>query len=93
MVSWQMRAVFKDAEQFAQSALPLCIEGEVGVGKQLIAQSIHRRDALADASFIRFACAELQEARPGSEPVRWRKSGISGNGCLPTVDAPMHALL
>ncbi|HEV3302169.1 MAG TPA: sigma 54-interacting transcriptional regulator [Planctomycetaceae bacterium] len=74
MVSWQMRAVFKDAEQFAQSSLPLCIEGEAGVGKQLIARWIHRRDALADASFIRFACAELQEARPGSEPVHWRKS-------------------
>src|ERR1700730_4362426 len=42
MVSWQMRAVFKDAEQFAQSALPLCIEGEAGVGKQLIARWIHR---------------------------------------------------
>jgi DNA-binding NtrC family response regulator len=74
MVSAQMRTAFKDAEQLAESALPICIEGEAGVGKQLIARWIHRRDAKADASFIRFACAELQEARPGSEPVHWRKS-------------------
>ena len=74
MVSSQMRIVFQGAEQLAESSLPICIEGEAGVGKQLIARWIHRRDAQADASFIRFACAELQEARPGSEPVHWRKS-------------------
>ena len=74
MVSSQLRAAFKAAEQFAESSLPICIEGEAGVGKQLIARWIHRRDAQSDASFIRFACAELQEARPGSEPVNWRES-------------------
>jgi DNA-binding NtrC family response regulator len=73
MVSSQMRAVFKDAEQFAKSSLPLCIEGEAGVGKQLIARWIHRRGTQPGASFIPIACAELKEARPGSEALDWQK--------------------
>ena len=74
MVNPKLRSVIKNAAQLVERSLPICIEGEAGVGKQLIARWIHRRAAQAGASFIRFACAELQEARPGSEPVHWRKS-------------------
>ena len=42
----QMFAIFRYIEQIAQTARPVLITGETGVGKELIARSIHRLSGL-----------------------------------------------
>jgi DNA-binding NtrC family response regulator len=53
-----MRKLFPLVERVTNEAGPLLVEGEVGVGKELVAEEIHRRSARRDATFVVVACAE-----------------------------------
>ncbi len=59
--STAMRPVLKMAEKAAASAIPVLIEGESGVGKEMIAKAIHGMSDRAAKPFITVNCGALPE--------------------------------
>jgi len=56
-----MRTVLRAAEKAAASAIPVLVEGESGVGKELIARSIHGSSERRTKPFIAVNCGALPE--------------------------------
>ena len=59
--SARMRAVLATAEKAAASAIPVLIEGESGVGKELIARAIHGSGERRAKPFIAVNCGAIPE--------------------------------
>src|SRR6266550_3013560 len=57
----RMRAVLATAEKAAASAIPVLIEGESGVGKELIARAIHGSGERRAKPFIAVNCGAIPE--------------------------------
>ena len=56
-----MRPVLRAAEKAATSAIPVLIEGESGVGKELVARAIHGSSARRAKPFVAVNCGALPE--------------------------------
>ncbi len=56
-----MRPVLRAAEKAAASAIPVLIEGESGVGKELIARAIHGSSGRRAKPFVAVNCGALPE--------------------------------
>jgi len=56
-----MHPVLKAAEKAATSVIPVLIEGESGVGKDLIARAIHGSGSRREKSFVAVNCGALPE--------------------------------
>jgi DNA-binding NtrC family response regulator len=56
-----MRPVLRAAEKAAASAIPVLIEGESGVGKELVARAIHGSSARRAKPFVAVNCGALPE--------------------------------
>src|SRR5712675_1831194 len=56
-----MRGVLRMAEKAAGSAIPVLIEGESGVGKELIARAIHGSSERATKPFVAVNCGAIPE--------------------------------
>ena len=69
----QMQAVLRAAEKTASSAIPVLIEGETGVGKELIARAIHGSGERRAKPFVAVNCGALPENLVEIDPVRTRK--------------------
>jgi two-component system response regulator HydG len=69
----QMRESLENAALAAASDMPIIIEGESGVGKQMLARWIHQRDREPNGWFVHFPAAALQDARPGAEHPEWQR--------------------
>ena len=52
-----MQQVVRMARLFAETSQPILLQGEVGSGKSLFAQSIHNSSAYAQGPFVTFRCA------------------------------------
>jgi len=59
--STRMRAVLRAAEKTASSTIPVLIEGESGVGKELIARAIHGSGERRAKPFVAVNCGALPE--------------------------------
>jgi DNA-binding NtrC family response regulator len=59
--SAKMRAVLHAAQKSAGSAIPVLVEGESGVGKELIARAIHGSGARRGRPFVAVNCGALPE--------------------------------
>jgi DNA-binding NtrC family response regulator len=57
----QMQAVLRAAEKSVSSAIPVLIEGESGVGKELIARAIHGSGERRAKPFVAVNCGALPE--------------------------------
>jgi DNA-binding NtrC family response regulator len=57
----RMQAVLKTAEKAAASAIPVLIEGESGVGKELIARAIHGSGERRSKPFVAVNCGAIPE--------------------------------
>jgi DNA-binding NtrC family response regulator len=57
----KMRAVLQSAQKSAGSAIPVLVEGESGVGKELIARAIHGSGARKGKPFVAVNCGALPE--------------------------------
>jgi DNA-binding NtrC family response regulator len=57
----QMRAVLRTAEKAAASTIPALIEGESGVGKELIARAIHGSGERSARPFVAVNCGAMPE--------------------------------
>lgn len=63
----KFRAALAIAAKAARSRVPVLIEGEAGVGKQLVAEAIHTSSAREKKPFIQIDCAALPTNQIASE--------------------------
>ncbi|MEZ5785052.1 MAG: sigma-54 dependent transcriptional regulator [Xanthobacteraceae bacterium] len=59
--SERMRSVLRAAEKAAASAIPVLIEGESGVGKELVARAVHGSGALREKPFVAVNCGAMPD--------------------------------
>ena len=59
--------MIKEAQRMAELDAPLLIEGETGVGKELLAKACHQASARADKPFLAINCAALPDNVAESE--------------------------
>jgi transcriptional regulator with GAF, ATPase, and Fis domain len=59
--------VYTRIDKFAQSSLTVCIQGETGTGKELVASAVHRLSPRAKQPFIRVPCNAIPKGLAESE--------------------------
>ena len=78
---WQgetMRRVMAQVERVAASETRVCIFGETGTGKELVARTLHERSARASAPFITLNCAAVPAELIESELFGHEKGSFTG---------------
>jgi two-component system, NtrC family, nitrogen regulation response regulator NtrX len=73
-----MRRVMTQVERVAASATRVCILGETGTGKELVARTLHERSARADGPFITLNCAAVPPELIESELFGHEKGSFTG---------------
>jgi transcriptional regulator with AAA-type ATPase domain len=73
-----MRQVFRIVEHVAKSRLSVLLLGETGVGKEVLAEVIHRASPRAGGPFVRVNCAALAENLVESELFGHEKGAFTG---------------
>jgi DNA-binding NtrC family response regulator len=73
-----MKRVYALVERIADTPMTVLILGETGVGKEVVAEAIHRRSARRDKPFIRLNCAALPETLLESELFGHEKGAFTG---------------
>jgi DNA-binding NtrC family response regulator len=76
--SREMQDVLRTIELVAPTDLTVLIEGESGVGKELVANRIHQRSRRASMPFIAINCGVLQENLLESELFGHEKGAFTG---------------
>jgi DNA-binding NtrC family response regulator len=76
--SKKMRELFDLVEAVAESDANILIQGENGVGKELIANAIHVRSGRAKGPFIKINCAALPKELIESELFGYKKGAFTG---------------
>jgi transcriptional regulator with GAF, ATPase, and Fis domain len=62
----------------ARSSLPVLVIGETGVGKEVVAESVHAHSGRAAKPFLKLNCAALPETLLESELFGYEKGAFSG---------------
>ena len=78
---WQgetMRRVMAQVERVAASETRVCIFGETGTGKELVARTLHERSPRANAPFITLNCAAVPAELIESELFGHEKGSFTG---------------
>ena len=73
-----MHAILATVEKVAASDFPLLVEGESGVGKELIARALHRSSPRAEGPFIPLNCGAVPENIIESELFGYEKGAFTG---------------
>jgi two-component system, NtrC family, response regulator AtoC len=73
-----LRAVYEQAEKAAQSSIAVLIQGETGVGKEILARAIHDRSRRAKKPFMAINCAALGESLLEGELFGYEKGAFTG---------------
>lgn len=74
----QMKEALRLVQRVAPSDTSVLITGESGVGKEMIAQAVHRLSSRADKPFIDLNCAALQDTLLESELFGYEAGAFSG---------------
>ena len=74
----QMREVMAQVEQVAAGETRVCIRGETGTGKELIARMLHEKSARHGAPFISLNCAAVPAELMESELFGHEKGSFTG---------------
>ncbi len=80
-IVWQgeaMRRVMAQVERVAASETRVCILGETGTGKELVARTLHERSARAAGPFITLNCAAVPAELIESELFGHEKGSFTG---------------
>jgi DNA-binding NtrC family response regulator/tetratricopeptide (TPR) repeat protein len=77
-ISESVKKVHIDIEVAASNSATVLIEGESGVGKELVAQAIHSRSFRAKAPFVPVDCGALPEGLIEAELFGTRKGSFTG---------------
>jgi two-component system response regulator AtoC len=78
IASPEMKAVYTLAERAARSDINILILGETGVGKEVMAQSLHRLSSRASKPIVALNCAGLSETLIESELFGHQKGAFTG---------------
>jgi DNA-binding NtrC family response regulator len=73
-----MREVMAQVEQVAASETRVCIRGETGTGKELIARTLHEKSARSGGSFVSLNCAAIPAELMESELFGHEKGSFTG---------------
>jgi DNA-binding NtrC family response regulator len=73
-----MRALYAIVDKVAPGAINVLITGETGAGKEILAQTVHRRSRRAEQPFVGFNCAALSESLLESELFGFEKGAFTG---------------
>ena len=73
-----MKYVLTRVEQVAKTDATVLLQGETGVGKELIASVIHEKSFRSDGSYVKVNCAALPEALVESELFGHEKGAFTG---------------
>lgn len=76
--SQQMQAVFDLAARVAVVDTPIIIQGESGVGKEVLANYIHQNSQRSDQAFIKINCAAIPETLLESELFGYAEGAFTG---------------
>jgi two-component system, NtrC family, nitrogen regulation response regulator NtrX len=82
-IVWQgeaMRRVISQLERVAASETRVCILGETGTGKELVARTIHERSARGTGPFVTLNCAAVPAELIESELFGHEKGSFTGAG-------------
>jgi len=74
----QMQAVFDFIRKVAPTSAPVLILGDSGTGKEMVAQALHRRSALASGPFVAINCNSIPENLLESELFGHEKGAFTG---------------
>src|SRR5580693_933596 len=80
-IVWQgaaMQRVMTQLERVAASETRICILGETGTGKELVARTIHERSARAGGAFVTLNCAAVPAELIESELFGHEKGSFTG---------------
>ncbi len=77
-VSPAMRAVYGALRRVAPTDLPLLLEGETGVGKEVLTNLVHRWSRRAGGPLVKVHCAALSETLLASELFGHEKGAFTG---------------
>ncbi|PWC90962.1 Fis family transcriptional regulator [Azospirillum sp. TSH100] len=73
-----LRAVIGQGERLAPLPVPILIEGETGVGKELFARAVHGHGAAAGGPFVPFNCGAVSREMLGSELFGYVRGAFTG---------------
>ncbi len=73
-----MREVMAQVEQVAASETRVCIRGETGTGKELIARTLHEKSPRQSAAFVSLNCAAVPAELMESELFGHEKGSFTG---------------
>ena len=77
-VNPRMRAIGAAMRQIAISEVPVIIEGESGVGKEVLARRIHALSSRSEAPFVKINCAAVPAELLESELFGYEKGAFTG---------------
>jgi DNA-binding NtrC family response regulator len=73
-----MQRLYRLVERIADSAISVLVLGETGVGKEIVAETIHRLSSRASKPFLRLNCAALSESLLESELFGHERGAFTG---------------
>src|SRR5262245_59813126 len=73
-----MRAVYNTLRRVAPTDLPILLEGETGVGKEVLTNLVHRWSRRAGGPLVKVHCASLSETLLASELFGHEKGAFTG---------------
>ena len=73
-----MEGVIRRAKQFAASHLPVLITGETGVGKDMLAQVIHRASRVSNGPFVAVNCSAFAQGLISSQLFGHERGAFTG---------------
>ncbi len=77
-IAEEMRALLTITDRLARGTINIMVLGETGAGKEILAETLHRRSPRRDRPFVRINCAALSDTLLESELFGHEKGAFTG---------------